>query len=230
MGSSDIILSYNDAVLRRSDLDILRGPHFINDRIIEFYFSYLSTSHSLPDLLLVPPSISFWAMHCSDTKTLHDVLDPLHLPEKRMVIFSINDNEDVSFQNGGTHWSLLAYDREANRFVHHDSLGRLKLNRTHAIKLLRAVQGREFLKADGARFVEGPTPEQDNGYDCGLYVMAIAKTICNWWHRGVEIGSADDGDRWFKNATEAVSSTSVSDFREEIAHLIESLIEEKQRK
>ncbi|GMP88376.1 hypothetical protein CsSME_00040394 [Camellia sinensis var. sinensis] len=29
-------LSYNSVVLRRSDLDILSGPYFLDNRIIEF--------------------------------------------------------------------------------------------------------------------------------------------------------------------------------------------------
>ncbi|KAL7201891.1 hypothetical protein ACSBR1_033562 [Camellia fascicularis] len=45
------ILSYNDVVLRRSDLDILSGPYFLNDRIIEFYFSYLH---------VILPRRSYW--------------------------------------------------------------------------------------------------------------------------------------------------------------------------
>lgn len=58
------ILSYNDVVLRRSDLHILSGPYFLNDRIIEFYFSYLSSCHPSQDILLVPPSIAFWIIQC----------------------------------------------------------------------------------------------------------------------------------------------------------------------
>ncbi|CAL1392928.1 unnamed protein product [Linum trigynum] len=36
--TDEIIPSYNDDVLRRSDLRILSGPRFLTDRIIEFYF------------------------------------------------------------------------------------------------------------------------------------------------------------------------------------------------
>uniref|UniRef100_A0A2N9IXH7 FRIGIDA-like protein n=1 Tax=Fagus sylvatica TaxID=28930 RepID=A0A2N9IXH7_FAGSY len=35
--------------------------------------------------------------------------------------------------------------------------------------------------ADAApSFIECNTPQQTNGYDCGLYVIAIAKVICQW--------------------------------------------------
>ncbi|XP_073141101.1 NEDD8-specific protease 1 isoform X2 [Henckelia pumila] len=81
------ILSYNDVVLRRSDLDVLSGPYFLNDRIIEFYFSYLTSCYP--------------------------------------------------FEEGGSHWSLLAFDRNENIFVHHDSSG--GINNMHANKVFRAV-------------------------------------------------------------------------------------------
>lgn len=29
--------------------------------------------------------------------------------------------------------------------------------------------------------MECKTPQQSNGYDCGLYVLAIAKAIYNWY-------------------------------------------------
>ena len=71
-----MILSYNDVVLRRSDLDILSGPRFLNDRLIEFYFSYLTSCYPSPYISLVPPSIAFWIMNCPDTRSLRDFIEP----------------------------------------------------------------------------------------------------------------------------------------------------------
>ncbi|KAK4788256.1 hypothetical protein SAY86_019575 [Trapa natans] len=117
------ILSYNDVVIRRSDLGILSGPCFLNDRIIEFYFSYLSSSFPTKDVLLVTPPISFWIANCHDPDDLRGFVAPLKLDERSLVIFSVNDNDDVEKAEGGSHWSLLAYVREANLFVHQDSSG-----------------------------------------------------------------------------------------------------------
>ncbi|KAI3823492.1 hypothetical protein L1987_04930 [Smallanthus sonchifolius] len=94
--ADEIILSYNDAVLRQSDLGILNGPYYLNDRIIEFYFSYLSSSHPSEHILLVPPSIAFWIMNCPDTSSLKDFLQPLNLPSKKLIIFPVNNNDDVT--------------------------------------------------------------------------------------------------------------------------------------
>jgi len=33
----------------------------------------------------------------------------------------------------------------------------------------------------GAVFREEACPQQDNGFDCGMYVVAIAKELCSRW-------------------------------------------------
>jgi len=33
-----IVLNFNDSLLHKSDLDLLEGPHWINDQLINFCF------------------------------------------------------------------------------------------------------------------------------------------------------------------------------------------------
>lgn len=216
------ILSYNDVVLRRSDLDILSGPYFLNDRIIEFYFSYLSSCYPSQDILLVPPSIAFWIMKCPVVEALKDFLEPLHLTDKTLVLFPINDNDDVSIAEGGSHWSLLAYYRNANLFVHHDSS--ISINRGPAKQLYNAVVGYMELpeSACKAKFVDcAESPKQVNGYDCGLYVTAIARVICSWHVNGK---NSDSNTLWFSDVKEQVTPSFVSGMRSEILALIRDLM------
>jgi sentrin-specific protease 8 len=224
-GADDKILSYNDVVLRRSDLDILGGPYFLNDRIIEFYFSYLSSCYPAKDILLVPPSIAFWIMNCPAVESLEDFLEPLHLPDKKLVIFPVNDNDDVSKAEAGSHWSLLAFERNANTFVHHDS--NRGINKWHAKRLYNAVVG--FMSvcnsASDASYLEcTDSPQQVNGYDCGLYVTSIARAICSWH------GSGEDKDKdelWFSAVKEQVTPSTVAGMRGEILSLIRGLMATK---
>ncbi|CAJ1979365.1 unnamed protein product [Sphenostylis stenocarpa] len=216
------ILSYNDVVLRRSDLDILSGPYFLNDRIIEFYFSYIPSCYSSHDILLIPPSIAFWIMQCPVVETLGDFIEPLHLPDKPLVLFPINDNEDVDRAEGGSHWSLVAYYRKANVFVHHDSCS--SMNSAPAKKLYEAVAGYMGFSgsASEASFLECTnSPMQDNGYDCGLYVTAIARVICNWY---VNHKHTDSDDLWFSAVKELVTPPVVASMRGEILALIRDLM------
>lgn len=216
------ILSYNDVVLRRSDLDILSGPYYLNDRIIEFYFSYLSSCHSSQDTLLVPPSIAFWIMKCPVAETLSDFIEPLHLPDKTLVVFPINDNDDVDRAEGGSHWSLLAYYRNSNLFIHHDSCR--GMNTAPAKQLYKAVAGYigSSESVSEPSFVECPnSPIQENGHDCGLYVTAIARIICNWH---VNHRNTDTNYLWFSAVKEQVTPSAVASMRSEILALIRDLM------
>ncbi|KAL4592223.1 hypothetical protein LXL04_005211 [Taraxacum kok-saghyz] len=206
------ILTYNDVILLESDLTILKNPHFLNDRIIEFYFSHLTTSHPI---LLVPPSITFWIINCPDTDTLPDFLHPLNLPSKTLILFPVNNNDDVTLPEGGSHWSLLAFERTNNVFVHHDSFN--GLNNNHAKRLYERVVGYLGGGMNMIQYVDTVrTPQQVNGYDCGVYVLAIAKEICGWFvERNEEL--------WFKVVEERVTRSSVAGMRGEILELIRSL-------
>ncbi|PKI52018.1 NEDD8-specific protease 1 [Punica granatum] len=220
--ADDKILSYNDVVLRRSDLDILSGPCFLNDRIIEFYFSYLSSSHPSEDILLVPPSIAFWITNCPDAEDLKDFVAPLKLSDKELVIFPVNNNDDVEQAEGGSHWSLLAYMRKANLFVHHDSSGRM--NEPYARQLYKAVI--KYLSVSGsvsdAKFQHwSGSPQQLNGYDCGLYVTAITRTILDWFE---DTEHRDTGDLWFCAVKEKGTPSVVAGMRNEILQLIKRVM------
>uniref|UniRef100_A0A2P2M2A4 Sentrin/sumo-specific protease senp8 n=1 Tax=Rhizophora mucronata TaxID=61149 RepID=A0A2P2M2A4_RHIMU len=219
------ILSYNDVVLRQSDLDILSGPFFLNDRIIEFYFSHLSSVLPLEDVLLVSPAIAFWITNCPDLGSLKDFLEPLKLPNRSLVMFPVNNNDDVSLPEGGSHWSLVVYWRNQKVFVHHDSYG--ATNERYARQLYKAVVG--FLGTSDT----GPettymeftdSPQQVNGYDCGIYVTAIAKAICHW-HETCDHKEADD--MWFSDVKEKINPYTVADMRVEILWLIKGFMENK---
>ncbi|CAL9116346.1 unnamed protein product [Musa textilis] len=219
------ILSYLDVVMRRSDLDILRGPHYLNDRIIEFYFAHLASLSPSPSprALLLPPSISFWLTNCPDPQSLRQSADPLRLPDRDLVLFPVNSNLDVTVAGGGSHWSLLVYCREAGEFVHHDSCR--SANRCHAERLFHAVS--RFVDDGGEppRLVEGLTPQQTNGHDCGLFVMAIAKVVYDWYVARGECAAGED--RWFAALKEEVDADAVDKLRDEVLRLILSLMEPK---
>lgn len=211
------ILGYNDVVLRRSDLDILNGPNYLNDRIIEFYFSYLSSSFPSDDILLVPPSIAFWIKECPDPASLKDFMEPLHLPRRKLILLPINDNSDVCMAEGGSHWSLLAFERNSNVFVHHDSSYGF-MNEYHAKQVYKVTLP---YTASSAIYKECPgTPKQVNGYDCGVYVLAIARVICQWY---ASSGTQDADTLWFSHL-EQVSPSAVSTMRNEILGLIKGLM------
>jgi sentrin-specific protease 8 len=239
------VLTYKDFVLRRTDLDVLGGPCYLNDQIIGFYFSYLTSLVKSEDILLVPASVSFWLANCGDKESAKACAEDLKLSEKCLVLFAVNDNDDLSGGESGSHWSTMAYYRNMNAFVHHDSME--GVNNLNALKLFDAVKAfmgsaessstklsksRNKKKKDkGAAsksvgapsaepcFLEGPTPQQSNGYDCGLYVLAISRTISQWYsskHNAKE-------DNWFSALNEQVTASMELKMRTEVLKLIEEL-------
>ncbi|GJN09452.1 hypothetical protein PR202_ga27459 [Eleusine coracana subsp. coracana] len=199
------ILSYCDVVLIRSDLDVLRGPRFINDRIIAFYFAHLSATFAPgddADLLLLPPSIPYLLSSLPDAASVDAVAEPLRLRSPAA--------------------SRCSPRGAAPRFVHHDSIrGAPNLPVAH-----RLAEELGPLLADASGkvppLVEGPTPGQTNGYDCGVYVMAVARAICGWWSDG-----RGGGGDWFEAVKREVNAASVTALRAELLELIDRLIQEK---
>ncbi|KAJ8443056.1 hypothetical protein Cgig2_004261 [Carnegiea gigantea] len=239
-------LKYKDIVLRASDLDVLEGPCYLNDHIIGFYFSYLSSLCGRNDVLFVPPSVSFWLANC-DVDSRKAAMEPLKFLSKRLVVFTVNDCDDLGGAESGTHWSTSVYDRCKNSFLHLDTME--GVNYDHAIKPYDSVK--EFmgkapvpsiltsssLKAktkekDVAKqaskseptiaeplFEESNVPQQTNGYDCGLYVMAIDKAVCECYSSGK---SGKDAD-WFSAVQRHVDASVEMTFRNEVLELIEDL-------
>ncbi|GMG98825.1 hypothetical protein Nepgr_000665 [Nepenthes gracilis] len=223
LAADEKILSYNDVVLRQSDLDILSGPFFLNDRIIEFYFSYLMSSYPSDDILLVSPVVAFWIGNCPDEEALRVFMEPLNLGAKKLVIFPINDNNDVTRAEGGSHWSLLAFERNANIFVHHDSFR--GANSWHAERLYASVVGFMGCSESHGRYVEyADTPQQVNGYDCGVFVIAIARAICCWYVSSGGSNGDDEDGLWFSAMKEQVTLSAVAEMRSVILRLIRSLM------
>jgi len=245
MGDKEV-LKYKDIVLRASDLDVLGGPCYLNDQVIGFYFSYLSSLCGRNDVLFVPPSISFWLANC-DADSREPAVEPLKFLSRRLVVFTVNDCDDLGGGESGTHWSILIYDRSKNSFLHLDTME--GVNYDHAFKLYNSVK--EFMgkapgqstlissslkaktkKKDLAKqvskaeptiaeplFEEYNAPQQTNGYDCGLYVMAIAKAVCESYSSR---NSGKDAD-WLSAVQRHVDTSVEMTFRNEVLELIEDL-------
>ncbi|KAK6935987.1 hypothetical protein RJ641_033017 [Dillenia turbinata] len=148
------------------------------------------------EILLVPPSIAFWIANCPDTESLGGFLEPLKLSDKEVVIFPVNNNDDVNQAEGGSHWSLLAFNRTAN-FINVST------------------------STNEAKFVDyASSPQQNNGHDCGLYIASIARAVCCWYESHE---SKDGEDIWFSFLKEINPST-VAKMRTEISELIKQLM------
>uniref|UniRef100_A0A0E0BND3 Ubiquitin-like protease family profile domain-containing protein n=1 Tax=Oryza glumipatula TaxID=40148 RepID=A0A0E0BND3_9ORYZ len=66
--------------------------------------------------------------------------------------------------------------------------------------------------------ISGPTPQLSNGYDCGVYLLAVALAICRWWKKHPRTEEA--APCWFESVMDEVSAESVAAMRLNLAQEI----------
>ena len=168
------ILSFQDVIIRQSDVDCLEPCQWINDIIIEFYLQYLSTHipQGRKDILYIPPSTTYLMLH-GGLEVAKSVSDSLHLKEYATLFFALNDNTNPEALCGGTHWSSLVVDVQTLQCTHYDSS--IGSNADVAQRFVRVLSEifEKPTRVDHAK----DCPQQDNGYDCGLFCIYIASSL-----------------------------------------------------
>ncbi len=210
--SDKVVASLEDSIVRESDLRLLEGPFWLNDRIIGFYFEYLH-QHKFElssRLCFISPEVSQFLKLASAVE-IPVFLDPLHLEEKETVLMAVNNASDPT-QPGGSHWSLLIFTRQAMEFFHLDSSP--GLNDGDARQLASKVHDFLVKKTEQRfplKFCDVPVLKQSNGYDCGVHVLNNAEHATRHF---IVYGNADGSDlqnaALFKNKREEVRKTIVS--------------------
>ena len=174
--SDKVILSFSDSLIRRSDLKLLEGPHWLNDRIISFYFEYLYEREfdSSSKLVFISPEVCQF-LKMADKAEIGIFLEPLQLDEKDLIILAVNNSLDPD-RPGGSHWSLLMFSKQAKEFFHFDSSSgmnkesaRLLASRTHQFLMSKTEDKFPI------RLKEVQVTQQSNGYDCGVHLLCNAQ-------------------------------------------------------
>lgn len=151
----------------------------------------------------------------------------------------MNDNTDVRRAGGGTHWSLLAFRRGrfssdgrggGDRFEHFDSSPAVS-NRAAADALARSAApslGAAAVEAANAVRHDPPdAPKQTNGWDCGVYALAVARALVEDFDRSnaTSAGPPPAGDARWRDALRGIDPARAAAFRGEMLRLVESLAE-----
>uniref|UniRef100_A0A182N3E4 Ubiquitin-like protease family profile domain-containing protein n=1 Tax=Anopheles dirus TaxID=7168 RepID=A0A182N3E4_9DIPT len=169
----EVALSYHESCLRLSDVDLLKGPYWLNDQIISFYFEYLEKHifENESDLLFVSPEVT----QCIRMVAQDEVgifLEPLRAQERAFVFFALNDNQ-IADRAGGSHWSLLVFSRPEKAFYHFDSSR--NANAEYARHLVTVLK--RALCCPDAQLRTGDSLQQSNGYDCGVHVLCTVDAV-----------------------------------------------------
>lgn len=191
MSNDKIVLSFHECLLRESDVDILKGPRWLNDSLISFYFEYLGTVRFKDNtaLLFVSPEVT-QCIKVMSTSEISVFLDPLYARNKDFIFFALNDNERTECA-GGSHWSLLVFSHPERAFFHFDSHqgSNYSQARDLSTKLLRY-----FEISTSRNLTEPESLQQSNGYDCGVHVLCNTEFIAvhaNHYNRVFGCGMVD---------------------------------------
>ena len=164
-------LSYHDTLLYESDLELLQvRSGWLNDRLIGFYYEFMEREcfSDQTCVAFVNPSTVQLLKMCSDPdEAVICFLDPLQLRDKDVIFWPLNNSQEVSKQSG-SHWSLLVFNKATLTFMHLDSM-RTSSNRSEADFF--AHKFRSYFKAADACVHVADFPQQQNGSDCGVYVL-----------------------------------------------------------
>lgn len=189
MQSNDVVLSYFNCLLRKSDVELLKGPYWLNDVLIGFYFEYLDQKCNKSDkkeILFVCPELT-QILKMTDPLQYSIFLDPLGASEANFIFFPLNDCNRTD-KAGGSHWSLLLYCRGEKCCYHFDSSNgsNSRIASDFAKTLIRYTVGKSEKK-----LVEINCPQQNNGYDCGIHVLCMTDIILEYVLRAQKIDGCD---------------------------------------
>jgi len=179
--SDKVVLSYHDVCLYESDVILLQHGKWLNDIIIGFiyeYFEYEQFKMLTKDFGFISPELVQFIKLSNCNSDIRDQTSGLDLSSKELLFLPINDN--VSYEHaGGMHWSLLVYERHRGIFHHFDSANQMndKHARNTAEKIFNVLTGSCGKDIIFNSHLE--SPQQDNSYDCGVYIICITEIICN---------------------------------------------------
>jgi sentrin-specific protease 8 len=175
MNHNRVVLSYNDSLLRESDLELLNEGNWLNDQLIAFVYEFFENELFKDEkhlfAFLNPSTVQYLKLCASLQEAEMCFLQPLELSSKEFIFFPLNNNRHAQ-KDGGSHWSLLVYNKSTSSFYYFDSMGSSNEEQTRSFfnKFKEFFKTTQFIKAENF-------PNQVNSSDCGVYVLGATELI-----------------------------------------------------
>lgn len=166
----DYPIVYKDIEVHIDDFKSLRGKSWLNDRIIHIYGRIIEDGHE--DIKFIPPCTVQY-IRFKGGKEVTSVVSSWNLSNYSMVFIPFTNSE--SARDPGNHWSLLVwFPKSGNRFYHCDSYQNISELSHSSLKVAMSIVKKLIClcKLKKYKFIKAAVPQQDNNYDCGLYLLA----------------------------------------------------------
>jgi sentrin-specific protease 8 len=212
-------LDHHDALVYAEDLRLLSPGQWVNDRIINFCFRYYEhTDPVLPKrILLVDPAVvSFLRIQCTSQSDYQELFAGLELGAREYLLLPCSDSTD--FESVSTHWSLLVFHVPSRRAMHLDSSGKYNLKSAqHLVEKLCDI----FSLPAGSIDLDCPkSPQQANGYDCGIHAILAARHIAIGMSNSSGLVSLEES---VASLPLSVSPDSATSYRSALIQIIEDM-------
>ena len=226
-----IVVTLGDTSLRKSDFSTLQPGRCLTDAIISFVFEMISNSHHSSihktgnrrkGVILISPASVMLAKYVGEDFVREVFGKQLGVSECSLALLPVNDKSNVEQRIGGSHWSLLVFcDQEG--FIHFDSAG--GLNGMCAKETAQMISPALPLNAPKS-FVEcKATPRQENGIDCGVFVIAFAEAIVSLFETSSSFGINSSERAVCQLKSKGISSN----VRQQLLQQINELISQRKR-
>jgi len=171
---------YYDVEIYESEMGVLSGRGWLTDNLVSAYFRYMEVD-KYKDMkkttLFMDATVTSYAVREDDVEDFADIFEESEIHKKQRIFFPMNDSDGLK-ANGGTHWTLLVFDRDRGSFFHYDS-SKGSRNDANVKKLIKKLLPLlKLADADKCTLENVKScPQQENSYDCGLFVCKFADVL-----------------------------------------------------
>ncbi|CUM53770.1 uncharacterized protein AC631_00263 [Debaryomyces fabryi] len=158
------------------DLQTLCDGHWLNDNVIDFYFNLITSKNQ---------SVFGWTTHFFTTLKLKGYQGVARWSKRKKVNVTEKDLILVPINIMGTHWALAVVNNKEKRFQYFDSLS--SNGNQQALQIIKNYMIQEGKKHNSSIDFEKysimknmPSPQQQNGFDCGVFACICAKYVAQW--------------------------------------------------
>ena len=149
----------------------LSDGHWLNDNVIDFYLSLVAEKNN---------NVYCWTTHFFSTLKSKGYQGVARWAKRRKVNVTEKNIIIVPINIMSTHWALAVVDNVAKEIRYYDSLA--SSGNMNAVQLLAQYMQKEaerlqVVPIEYQLFPSTKTPQQQNGYDCGVFTCTVAKYI-----------------------------------------------------
>lgn len=173
LSPSTFVVSGFQIEITSRDLQTLKYGNWLNDNIIDFYFNLITEKN---------PRVYGWTTHFFTTLKQKGYQSVARWAKRRKLDVTTKDLIFVPVNIMGTHWALAVINNKEKRFQYFDSLS--SRGNAPALQLLRTYMKEEGKKLGSPINFESyemqaaiPSPQQNNGSDCGVFTCICANYI-----------------------------------------------------